>query len=689
MTRASDSIREGIARLRRAFRAAKAADQQSPEGERLGTKAFVIEQSLYDSLVKEGREETERLLEKIDLDNKVKEIQAHRIREECWNSMKVHAAGLTPLHPSRSGFCVTNYPIELRRHTPAISKLNIIRAVELKEALWQQKNASVAVAGSHGMGEPSTSLHSQSGFERVTASGLKEDASTEDDGNEDVESTGFETKNQGPHMRSLLYGDYELVTRRRKQTQILLLSEQLLDLRQNFNQCFEGLRMEKDRSIDKIADLNERIASIATELDVQVDVITPCREIPVHGCPGSESTDLLSSCSRKEQSEDTLKHNKETEIHDSRLTNAKTRALKDMMGGSLDSTQQRCHPTRSTVGAEVLNASDSGAHGSATDLTRGSEGKEKASPEEKDKKYKALEAELKRLKNDVLETCQHFESALNDLCAQRLLCDVTIHEAEHRILRLCLQIEEEMSQARQERDILQKLDRLKVKRAESIGLVQKHQNAVEDLSERAQQPYEDEDLESTQTLLVESTNRLNELRQQDEEYSAQVEETLRTLTQLRKEQVHDRHDLELPLRLKQGQLEISWQQGKHDTARVVHVACSGPLRVIGFYLGVAERVNDALLVKRCVIEAENLSIVHHGQEKIQVMTAIKDCKKDICGQIWKNKRLDMLADHLVARTKEFQLLRVTRSLQVRTCSAGRVEAVSSGLPLVADAYRAR
>jgi len=97
-------------------------------------------------------------------------------------------------------------------------------------------------------------------------------------------------------------------------------------------------------------------------------------------------------------------------------------------------------------------------------------------------------------------------------------------------------------------------------------------------------------------------------------------------------------DLDLTLSVKQGQVEV-------EQAAVV------------------TDYSDALVVERSLIEMHNTAIERRGSDKISVLHEIKDFRKGIHGLQWDNQRLDLEEEDLLQRTKDLQLLRVTKGLQ--------------------------
>eukprot|EP01116_Phalansterium_solitarium_P018959 TRINITY_DN516_c0_g1_i5.p1 TRINITY_DN516_c0_g1~~TRINITY_DN516_c0_g1_i5.p1 ORF type:complete len:1114 (+),score=518.85 TRINITY_DN516_c0_g1_i5:116-3343(+) len=110
------------------------------------------------------------------------------------------------------------------------------------------------------------------------------------------------------------------------------------------------------------------------------------------------------------------------------------------------------------------------------------------------------------------------------------------------------------------------------------------------------------------------------------------------LRSLREQRQLDNADLDVLLKLRQGQVEVE------------------PAAVVTDY-------SQASLLHQADIVQLNTVIRALGSEKVNVLKELKNTKKQIARKKWDNERLEMIGDDLVERTKYFQLLRVTKRLQ--------------------------
>ena len=140
---------------------------------------------------------------------------------------------------------------------------------------------------------------------------------------------------------------------------------------------------------------------------------------------------------------------------------------------------------------------------------------------------------------------------------------------------------------------------------------------------------------------------LAHLTNADNDLKSKMEQTLKDISDLNSEREYQVWDVDVSIRLKQGQVEVGASSEGNEKEKW---SASGDMAI-------------GILLDRQVIEDKNQVIQKHGGQKVDILKAIKDFKKGIYDIEWENNRLDMLEEDWAEKTKEFQLLRVTKSLQ--------------------------
>jgi len=156
---------------------------------------------------------------------------------------------------------------------------------------------------------------------------------------------------------------------------------------------------------------------------------------------------------------------------------------------------------------------------------------------------------------------------------------------------------------------------------------------------RAQKIRAENELKRTYSRLAILKREVPRLETQDSELEKQDNEHMAAVTQLRNERKTALYDTELQLRLKAGQVEA-----EPPTA-------------------VSSDMSHALFLHRKVVEGVNEVVQSKGTRKVEILTAIKDFKKGIYQLEWEHKRCDMMIEDLKEKTRELQLLHVTRDIQ--------------------------
>ncbi|KAK9860353.1 hypothetical protein WJX84_002700 [Apatococcus fuscideae] len=134
------------------------------------------------------------------------------------------------------------------------------------------------------------------------------------------------------------------------------------------------------------------------------------------------------------------------------------------------------------------------------------------------------------------------------------------------------------------------------------------------------------------------------------------------LDSLQEERLNLETNLDIPIPLKMGQVEVELP-GLSETAAAFVRSSPGPGG------GSKGSLSEAVLMPINQVEDVNGLIRAAGQRKVDTLVAIKDFKGSIHRAQWENARLELQARHLTETLRELQLLRVTREVQAALIAA--------------------
>ena len=312
---------------------------------------------------------------------------------------------------------------------------------------------------------------------------------------------------------------------------------------------------------------------------------------------------------------------------------------------------------------------------------------------------KALEGEAKKLRSEILEECKKFDDGMQELLDARLKTDYKVYEQEIYKIKLIQAVAQEeddiaasialkksLSEMDERREVaaravddfsgeLQEAERtLEMLRADSANMERLFKKElvdsaqIKDLADVLLKVYRkrgdfgdvppglgDEVIDRAQQHLsdaLEQDGRVAEAQSALEAVRGELDRLTWALKQMddaihaAEEELHELEtrmmsagsDLDLTFMLKQGQVEVE-------------------------QAAVATDFSDAEIVEKNVINANNSLITNSGSEKVSILHEIKDFRKGIHQLQWENSRLDLEEEELLQRTKDLQLLRVTKGLQ--------------------------
>jgi len=764
------------------------SNETAPDLEKMDRKELVIDFETRDQLMAENDARVETVRNETRYKNLGYDLIANRIKKECWVSMGEQGKSIIPF---KNGCSVTSFPI--KKQPPAerqrLNQIRMLRSVEKAEMRTRKKTSF------------------KEGGEEGEDSKAKETADNEDhqDGADHTEY--FDESKIGTEANvDLLYDWFETYTPQRKLSQIVLLAAVIVDVQNAFNKQCEKILNDKDETIRFIKTTNERIKQIMFELQVEEEVFQPRLgdiEVPerVLECTPEEIT--VEKFKTKAELEEEERARLEEE---ERLRNQEDdifgRALEDMMGGTLEVKKDEINLHEEMEREPWMDLPEEELSEDQKKALKDWVAKKAKFDEEREKYRRALEAELKKAHQDVVDACTTFDEKLAVVYQQMLKVARQIYEYELRQISLAhskhreteriireqrLQVEydqaveehEECSKKRNEFQVeLEKqIEEYNALGAEERGMEKAFKKEVSELVEQEQvaaimalykkrnrpvrrasvvalrnaslkvmqqfkpnmrggrkrrqsladfqallpggggegggeddedempsleagaiDPYADVldmlikkkkrpqmtlmehrlalheypegledmvierldrsrdtkiqaelDLARMSDMIKDMNQRFDKIVKKDDEVRTKKESLHKDLSNVQEERYQNAFNIDILFSLKQGQVEVEQAAVVTDYA-------------------------DSIMIHRSVVDGVNSDIRELWKQKLGVMSEIKTARGDLAKSNWEQKRLEMTYEDLTDKTREFQLQRVTKSLQELIKSGQGVDA---------------
>ena len=297
-------------------------------------------------------------------------------------------------------------------------------------------------------------------------------------------------------VEGLLYGPYDLAPATRKRAQIFMLGLRLAEQRKAANESVDALAQRKAADIDRIAEIHTRCTEIVSELRAEgvegaiVPVETPALE------PQEVEGSMLSvddseiGVERFMSHEERARAAKEAADEAARMAamsgdDPRERALKDMMGGQLVGNG------KGGDAGEAVDSRPEWMEGDRSKMTDEQikelaawEAREAAAADEREKRVKALESELKKLSADAEEVCIAFDSAQAGALAEHAAAEAQVAATELSLLQLAVSVERETeADAEAEVELVNSIERLTRERKSTSSAVSANKDEVDALRE--------------------------------------------------------------------------------------------------------------------------------------------------------------------------------------------------------------
>ena len=489
-------------------------NSERSELERLNREEFVIDEEQRDLHVAAIDKKVQEVRALYDKRNLWHELRAARVRQKCWDSMEVKSSTLlsfaqasapTSLFSSESNkrlfkFVVTSFPVSKSspEHVDTLNKVKRLRGMEVRSQHVSSLGAVHRIPGVAGIHRSAwnTSLRgcpahvswiSNDGsrwpvsdqIERLLANdkvlapnapaGNEKDkagvgppitTAVDDDDEMSANSTEDDHGIDDNNILNLLYPPQAVRTQVQKRTQIILLKEVVRQLRMKFNEKFQQLYKDKEEILGAIESRNVRIRAILEDLHQREEV--PVVKLANVELPGSAikvtDAELVSHPYESEAVKAAKLREEEERIRkalESDKEDIKARALEEMMHGTLEVKRDVFAEASALVKPEWMDTVP------VADMTE-SELKEfeayhqklKALQEEQANYRKLLEQEMKKLKNEISDTCKAFDDKVEEISKLKIVVNREILSIEIYVSRLALN----MAKAEQTRKSLKKTE---------------------------------------------------------------------------------------------------------------------------------------------------------------------------------------------------------------------------------------
>jgi len=157
------------------------------------------------------------------------------------------------------------------------------------------------------------------------------------------------------------------------------------------------------------------------------------------------------------------------------------------------------------------------------------------------------------------------------------------------------------------------------------------------------------DLSRMSDLIKDKNQRFDGIMKKDDEVRIRKERLHQELTYVQEESVQNAFNIDILFSLKQGQVEV-------EQAAVV------------------TDYTDSIMIHHEKVDEVNKSIKTLWAEKLSILAGTKQARGELAKSKWEKRRLDLTYEDLTEKTREFQLQRVTKSLQEMIKSGQGVDA---------------
>jgi WD40 repeat protein len=504
-----DAIKDSLAKLSDKHAKLVEENDARTELEQMDHSEFVVDITTRDKLHTENRAAVDNMHQSYDRQRAWNELTAARVRGDYWDSMDLQSRPLLPILSDDKN--LTQYSFSVRKYAAAeqdrLDKVRRMRCLEIRaqqvdggitnklpggktrvgwKTALQGSPEAVAWLALDGVRWPCEDViqyikDKEAQEEAEAAAAKKGPKGDDDDDEEDEEDLVADEEEEHDENNdyfdetdifNLLYAPQACQTQVQKRTQIILLKEVSRLVCAKFNTYFDKLVAEKEDVIASVEAKNQRIAIILGELQEEEEQFQPKWQIVEHKNSAVKIFDFELENEVYESEKDRIKRLAEEEEARRReaekdADNIQGRALEDMMNGVLSVKKDMLSDDALIRPAwmDELDPKDM----SELQLKELDEFDEKCRliAEEQVKYKKALEVELKGLKQSNIETIKDFDAKLQAMSETKVIVQKELLTQELYVARIALSMarrdaawtalkknEEAMNIARDSRQVL-------------------------------------------------------------------------------------------------------------------------------------------------------------------------------------------------------------------------------------------
>jgi WD40 repeat protein len=468
-----NTFRDSIRRQKAALDELLQRNANAPEIERIPRDQIVVDHGMRQMIIKDGDTRVLQTKEGIMQQNALKETQMARIKTLAWDSMDVHGAELRAFQTDVGVF---NYPIQKisDEEKRQLKIIRVQRRMEIATASLQRKEMNQSISlidlDNHA---------SQDKGEAAPAEG----AAAEGDGNkgelnEDEREEAWRKQQHDP----LLYHRFEVTTRERKTTQLILTEHVVRKIKGEFNSKFEDFLKKKGQSLGRIDEKMARLLEINKELKSTEPVDKPAfsdseepKKVLLVQDSEIQVEKWVSSAEIRAKEEEERRQREAAKGDDTA-----ERALNQMMGGSLagESAVGKLDQTMVKPAHLILAEGEEHSEEGVKELKEW-EAQYKVFLADQEAYARALDSEAKKLKADMAEECKKFDDSLQELAGQRMETDYLVYELELYKIKLMQAIAQEEDDVLVQRSLKHALEELDARKTAALQALDDYQHEVQ------------------------------------------------------------------------------------------------------------------------------------------------------------------------------------------------------------------